>query len=192
MDEHAKAEVRQVGRTARRGLTDAERRVANGRLSSHLLALRELAGSPTVLAYAALPDEAAPTVALEVLAARGSQLLYPRVRGVDLEVVPVTDATDLRPGHRGIAEPTGAAADPAAVDVVLVPGVAFDERGGRLGQGGGHYDRLLPTLRADALRIGVAYACQVVAEVPRAPHDAVVDVVVTERGAAWTGARGDR
>jgi 5-formyltetrahydrofolate cyclo-ligase len=63
----------------------------------------------------------------------------------------------------------------------VVPGLAFDADGSRLGQGGGHYDRTLPRLRPDAVRVAFCFDFQVVARVPRAPLDQPVDVIVTER-----------
>lgn len=70
--------------------------------------------------------------------------------------------------------------EPASFDLVVVPGVAFTERGDRLGRGGGWYDRLLPQLRDDCATVGVAFDVQVLPELPVEPHDARVDVVVTE------------
>jgi len=69
---------------------------------------------------------------------------------------------------------------PSAIDWVLVPGVAFDESGHRIGYGGGYYDRLLPTLREDARRIAGAFELQMIDRVPAAPHDLKVDAIVTE------------
>jgi 5-formyltetrahydrofolate cyclo-ligase len=74
---------------------------------------------------------------------------------------------------------TPGAIDPPALDVVVVPGLAFTEGGDRLGHGGGHFDRFLPRLRPDCLVVGVAFHEQLVAELPTADHDARVDVVVT-------------
>jgi 5-formyltetrahydrofolate cyclo-ligase len=68
----------------------------------------------------------------------------------------------------------------ADVDWMLVPGVAFDRTGRRLGYGGGYYDRLLPLLGPDAVCAAGAYELQLVDEVPAAPHDLTVDVIVTE------------
>ncbi|HTL75696.1 MAG TPA: 5-formyltetrahydrofolate cyclo-ligase, partial [Casimicrobiaceae bacterium] len=68
-----------------------------------------------------------------------------------------------------------------SVDWVLVPGVAFDARGGRLGYGGGFYDRLLPGAAGSAPRVAGAFEMQIVDAVPTAPHDVGVDAVVTER-----------
>jgi 5-formyltetrahydrofolate cyclo-ligase len=88
---------------------------------------------------------------------------------------------------RGIAtitpDPTPTAVepvDPASVDVVVVPGLAFAEDGGRLGQGGGWYDRFLARVRDECVTIGVCFDVQVVRDVPVAGHDVPVDLVVTE------------
>jgi 5-formyltetrahydrofolate cyclo-ligase len=69
--------------------------------------------------------------------------------------------------------------DPVGLDVVVVPGLAFTPGGERLGQGGGHFDRFLPRLRADCVRIGVAFREQLVDEIPTSSHDIAVDAVIT-------------
>lgn len=86
--------------------------------------------------------------------------------------VPLVDGDDVRvtPGD----------VDPTNLDVVVVPGVGFTQDGRRLGQGGGHYDRFLPRLRADCVVIGVCFAEQLVDDLPTEPHDRSVDVVVTD------------
>lgn len=90
---------------------------------------------------------------------------------------------DVEPGYRGIPEPRAGAPAVAleTIDWVLVPGVAFDATGRRLGYGGGYYDRLLPLLPASAQRVAGAFEAQVVDRVPAAPHDIGVDRIVTER-----------
>jgi len=90
---------------------------------------------------------------------------------------------DIEHGYRGIPEPRASCAEVALahVDWVLVPGVAFDAGGGRLGYGGGYYDRLLPFVAPGAPRIAGAFDMQVVDAVPTAPHDVAVDFVVTEQ-----------
>lgn len=82
--------------------------------------------------------------------------------------------------------------DPALLDVVIVPGIAFTRRGDRLGQGGGWYDRFLSEVRPECATVGVGFAPQVVDELPVEPHDVRVDLVVTEDGPmrdAWSGNR---
>jgi len=90
---------------------------------------------------------------------------------------------DIETGYRGIPEPRATCAEIALanVDWILVPGVAFDARGHRLGYGGGFYDRLLPIVPRTAARVAGAFEMQVVERVPTAPHDVAVDTIVTER-----------
>ncbi len=76
---------------------------------------------------------------------------------------------------------------PERIDLVLVPGLCFDERGTRLGYGLGYYDRLLPLLRSDALTVGVTADALVVPELPKAPHDIPVTHLVTESGVRRVG-----
>ena len=92
-------------------------------------------------------------------------------------------ARDVETGYRGIPEPRATCPEIAlaSVDWVLVPGVAFDARGGRLGYGGGFYDRLLPGAAGSAPRVAGAFEMQIVDAVPTAPHDVGVDLIVTER-----------
>jgi 5-formyltetrahydrofolate cyclo-ligase len=101
-----------------------------------------------------------------------------------LEIHAVCDAArEIAPGYRGIPEPR-ADCPPvalASIDWVLVPGVAFDAEGRRIGYGGGYYDRLLPLLASGAARVAGAFELQVVERVPAAPHDTTVDAIVTER-----------
>ena len=117
---------------------------------------------------------------------QGKRVALPRVAAAarSLDLCSVTDPErDLLPGYRGILEPMAhcAPVDPAAIDWALVPGVAFDQRGHRLGYGGGYYDRLLPMLRIDATRLAGAFELQVVANVPAALHDVKVQALATER-----------
>ena len=117
--------------------------------------------------------------------ASGREVSLPRVdaRRRMLEPVRIVDpGRDLVPGFHGIPEPAAhcALAEVASIDWVLVPGIAFDRDGRRLGYGGGYYDRLLPLLPADCRRVAGAFAGQCVDRVPSAPHDARVDVLITE------------
>jgi len=98
-------------------------------------------------------------------------------------------APPLMPGAYGIPEPDPRVCEPvtlSAAAAVIVPGLAFDRAGGRLGYGAGYYDRLFHRFEAEGLamplRIGLAFAVQLVGRVPKEAHDRAVDLVVTERG----------
>ncbi len=176
-------------RERRRALSSERRTQASAAAADHLLALPELTTARTVALYAALPDEADPAMAVPRLLAGGVQPVFPRVADDELEFVPVGGGAGLVPGFRGVREPSGASILPDEIDVVVVPGVAFDPAGGRLGQGGGHYDRLLARLPAATVRVGFCLALQLVPSVPRGPRDLAVDVLVTEEGTVRTTAQ---
>lgn len=178
----AKRAARARAREARDSVAVAERRLAAQALSHSLLELPELEIARVVLAYAALPSEIDPAPAVWRLRARGAAIAYPRIEapGV-LGIHLVGHELELIAGPFGLAQPSQHAPRAArdSVDAVIVPGVAFDDCGRRLGYGGGYYDRLLPTLRPDCLRIGVAFDEQLLEEIPSEDHDATVHLVVT-------------
>ena len=130
----------------------------------------------TILLYHALPDEVQTQSLIDHLTACGKTVLLPRVISpTDMELRRYTGPHDLQPGAFGIMEPTGELfLDYAAIDVAVIPGVAFDSEGHRLGRGRGYYDRLLPRL-THAYKLGVCLPWQMVDSVPCEPHDATVD-----------------
>jgi 5-formyltetrahydrofolate cyclo-ligase len=116
--------------------------------------------------------------------ARGAAVALPRVNEATrmIELHRVRDAiADVAAGYRGIPEPLASLPRMEARDVewILVPGVAFDMHGRRLGYGGGYYDRLLPLLSPVATRIAGAFDLQLVESIPAAPHDLTVNAIAT-------------
>ena len=181
----AKQRARERALEARDALPPEMRADASRRIADVITALASFDAARTVLVTLPFRSEwDARRVVLRALAA-GKLVASPRVdpvarmlmlrRVVDLE-------RDVGPGYRGIPEPHAGCAtlDPDAIDWVLVPGVAFDASGRRLGYGGGYYDRLLPQIRADVPRVAGAFDVQIVDDVPCGPHDLTVDAVVTE------------
>lgn len=179
--------LRETTLAARRSLEPEERALASARIAERVLSRPDVLMADVVMLYAPTPTEVDTTAIDSGLRQRGVEVCYPRVSGPHLDVVAVETLDDLEAGHRGIREPGGPTFEDE-VDVVIVPGVAFDLRGGRLGHGGGHYDRLLAELPT-ASRIGVAFSCQLVLRVPMEDHDQPLDMVVTEHGTHPTGAR---
>ncbi len=111
----------------------------------------------------------------------GKRLVYPRVCGDLLEFCTVDEVNDLRPGAFGISEPTTPPVPLAAIDLLVVPGLAFDLTGHRLGFGKGYYDRTLADAPPGLERVGFAYEFQVVEQLPAAPHDCRITWLVTEQ-----------
>lgn len=176
-------------RTAMRNTRDQLSRAcassASRRACAHLAAMPQVLAARTVAVYSAIRGEADPSAAAETLWARGVTVAFPRVvAGVrTLRFHAVTDTGQLVPGAFGIASPTATSPEVplSAIDVVVVPGLAFDRRGVRLGWGRGHYDATLTG--CPGVRIGFAYHRQLIECVPDSDHDQAMDFVVTETGA---------
>jgi len=92
--------------------------------------------------------------------------------------------TDLKPGPRDILEPDESKCKIVpieSIDIAIVPGVAFDEKGGRIGSGEGYYDRLIPKLAITTRKVSLALESQIVQQVPMGSHDKHVDIIITEK-----------
>lgn len=180
MHEH-KHTLRKQVRAARNGVHPTVRPDAARLVAERALELPHVAGARAVLAYAATPEELDPSPLIATLRARGARIAYPRVSGPGELSLHWCDEDALAPGYCGIAEPPSEApqASESDFDLVLVPGTAFDAAGGRLGMGGGFYDRLLPDLGPEALTVGLAFDEQIVDVVPAEAHDVPLGAVVT-------------
>jgi 5-formyltetrahydrofolate cyclo-ligase len=161
-------------------LAPAVRTRHDAALRNAFLALPAVAGAGLVFGYAPLADEVDVLPLLQALRDRGVRVGLPRVDGDALVLHEIGDLDrDLARGVYGIREPRADLphVDPAAIDVVLTPGRAFDTAGNRLGRGGGYYDRFLAT--TPARRIALAYEEQILPDVPAGPDDLPVHLVVT-------------
>jgi 5-formyltetrahydrofolate cyclo-ligase len=126
--------------------------------------------------YGHEPDTSGVPAALR---SAGHRVWLPRVRGSQMEWVEVDDTTDLRMSDRGIPEPDGLADPRPRFDVVLVPALAVDRLGIRLGQGGGFYDRFLAAADPRPEVVAVVHDEDLIERVPTEPHDQPVDAAVT-------------
>ncbi len=179
----------------REAVARPERERAARQAAAHVLGLEELAGAHTVGLYAALDCELGTDALAAELRERGVRLAYPRVvpgqRALCFHWV--DDSAQFARGTFGLLQP-----DPAlelvavnALDALIVPGLAFDTAGHRLGWGKGHYDATLAG-GVDGLLVGYGYACQLVDALPQDAHDVSMDLVVTEAGVTRAGARTPR
>ena len=136
--------------------------------------------SQTILLYCALPDEVPTLELLERLTAQGKTVLLPRViSDKEMELRRYTGRADLTEGAFGIMEPVGEPfLDYDSIDVAIIPGMAFDHEGHRLGRGKGYYDRFLSNVPY-IYKIGVCFPWQLVDEVPTDEHDIRMDCVIS-------------
>ena len=171
---------------ARDALPAAMRARASRSIADRIAALPAWRAARVVLLTLPFRSEWDARLAVRDALADGKTVAVPRVDAPArmLHALVIEDLErDVEPGYRGIPEPR---ADRPAVpldriDWLLVPGIAFDPAGKRLGYGGGYYDRLLPLLPPAAERVAGAFEAQIVERVPAARHDIGVDCIVTER-----------
>jgi len=190
-----KRSLRRAMNDRRAQLTAADRQQASGRAAERLLALDEVGEvarrAGCVAGFAAVRAEIDPAAALDEVRRRGGRVAYPRVAD-DLRPrlrFHLAESGDLQAGRFGIPEPPASNEEVALgqIDLLIVPGVAFDSEGRRLGFGGGYYDELLSTRptgpatgSAGPVVLGLAYDFQVVEACPAEPHDQMIDGVVTD------------
>lgn len=179
MVQHTKAEVRSRMRALRASIPAPERATLANAAALEALRLPEVLAARYVLGFVSAPEELDIAPLLTALRDLGAIIALPRIAGPD-ELTLHIAGTGLETGPFGIRQPTAdqPPADAGLVDLVIVPGVAFDESGTRIGFGAGYYDRLLPQL-PDAYRIALAYDFQIVESLPAEPHDMPVQAIVT-------------
>lgn len=132
----------------------------------------------TILLYHSLKDEVDTHMFIQKWSKK-KNILLPVVVGEDLELRRYTSPQDLAIGSYGILEPVGKPiASYTSIDLIIVPGVAFDHHGHRLGRGKGYYDRLLPQI-PHAYKIGICFPYQLMEEIPTEPFDICMDEILT-------------
>ncbi|MER7804687.1 5-formyltetrahydrofolate cyclo-ligase [Streptomyces parvulus] len=192
-DEPDKRTLRRENLAARNRLTADDVRESGEALAARALGMPEVARARAVAAYVSVGAEPGTLALLDALRARSVRVLLPALLADnDLdwgEYAGTGSLARVRHGGRmDLFEPAGTRLGPDAVteaDVVLLPGVAVDGRGLRLGRGGGSYDRVLARLERSGARpalLVLLYDREVVARVPAEPHDRPVDAVVTPSG----------
>ncbi|MBD5176512.1 MAG: 5-formyltetrahydrofolate cyclo-ligase [Bacteroidales bacterium] len=172
-----KSDIRRKIKAMRQMLSEAERISAAEEVFNRLEQTAAFLMADKVLMYHSLPDELSTHAFLKKWGSR-KRFYLPRVNGVNLDILPY-DESRLELGSFHIEEPTGNdTVDADEIELIVVPAVAYDRRGNRLGRGKGFYDRLLSSARAT--KIGVGYEFQLVDEIPAESHDVPMDYVITQ------------
>lgn len=172
-----KSEIRAAMRARRRAVSPEARAAAGKELSRRLFVENRALGAAIskkgpIAVYIASKEEIDLSDFITAALSFGCEIVAPRWNGVDYELVRVSDLATLVKGPLDILEPpAGPVVPPHDVRAWLIPGLAFTQAGGRLGYGGGWYDRLLVRAAKRAPKIGIAYGFQIVDELPVEPHD---------------------
>jgi 5-formyltetrahydrofolate cyclo-ligase len=182
-----KALIREQARKARVAQKDKDT-LSQGIVSA-FMALPAFEQARTVLFYVDAGSEVRTRHMLPQALATGKRIAVPWcvVETNQLELFLLEDMNELVEGAYRILEPRedlrqapGKVVTPQELDLVMVPGTAFDPRGGRMGQGKGYYDRLLANVRPDCPLVALAFQCQIFPEIPVADHDVFMDMILTE------------
>lgn len=184
---------------------DAEEHQKSGRkIQDRVLAMKQVKTAETVFLYASYKSEAPTKELFEALRLTGKTVAFPKVNGKRMDFYVVNVWEDLKEGYRGILEPVSVSSDtansetqrlqikrvtpvfPKENDIILLPGAVFDKQGGRIGYGGGYYDRYLGELEAMHRKCpylaGLCYAQQLYERVlPLEKHDRRMNAVITEQ-----------
>ena len=169
--------IRKKVMNLRKMLSDYEKKSAAAEVFSRLEKTAAFILAEKILMYHSLPDELSTHDFLSKWSSK-KRFFLPRVNGVNLDILPY-DESRLELGSFHIEEPTGNnTVDPKEIELVIVPGVAYDKKGNRLGRGKGFYDRFLTSTKAT--KIGVGYEFQIVDDLPAEQHDVKMDMIITQ------------
>lgn len=188
-----KREIRQRVFALRDNLDPADLERRSGSIAAKLYLLPDYRRAQAVMFFLSFRSEVNTRAMVEESMARGKQVLVPRAAPESKRLIPsilLDWERDLAPGAYGIPEPRQEALrplDPRRIDLLIVPGVAFDLNGNRLGYGGGYYDRFFPLLRPGVKLVALAFELQIIPEVPVEEWDSPVDWIVTEERIIFTG-----
>jgi 5-formyltetrahydrofolate cyclo-ligase len=176
-----KRALRRAVLAERDALSGTERSARSEAIVDRLLGLEEATGAATVLAFWSFGSEVDTAPLLDRLRSRGTTVALPVTRDGDIVPVIWTPGSSMTETSFGSREPTdGRMLQARELDLIVVPGVAFDRSCHRVGYGAGFYDRLLASTRDGTAAVAIAFGMQVVEEVPTGPLDRPVDAIVTE------------
>lgn len=180
-----KQSLRRKTRQSRVDLTNREER--STQIQQSALSLPELHNAQHVLVYVGYRSEVSTRFLIQELLHVGKSIYVPWCENDELRLFRMESLEELQPGAFNIPEPPvdlrtrkDRQGKATSLDAIFLPGLAFDFNGNRLGQGKGYYDRLLAEVSENCTLIGLAFAVQVVEEVPTEPHDVPLDVIVTD------------
>jgi 5-formyltetrahydrofolate cyclo-ligase len=167
----------------RHGLTCQEYQACSLEAQRRFLHLPEYGAAKGVALYAEFDNEIGTTELFYSAISAGKRVVFPAVVDNAMVFRQVSQLTGLRPGYGGILEPIAAYPEVGIkeIDLFVVPGVAFDKKGNRIGYGKGFYDKTLHSLEGIGRLVGLCHDFQLVSEITGEPHDVTMDLVVTDK-----------
>jgi 5-formyltetrahydrofolate cyclo-ligase len=176
-----KKEIRKQVLSARDGMPPAERAKKSREIEERLFSLSEFQSSRVVMFFASFRSEVETERMIRRTLRAGKRVVLPKVKGAELGLFEIRDFdNDVSPGAWNIPEPRESApVEIRDIDLIILPGAAFDERGNRVGYGAGFYDKLLPGFQKST--VALAFEVQMAPRVPASAHDIPVQKIITEK-----------
>lgn len=179
----SKKELRKIMSEKRKHILTEDKKIYDKKIYDNLINSREYKNAKTIFVYVSYNDEVYTHDIIVKAIKDGKKVCVPKVisKQQGMCAIEIKALEDLKPGAYGILEPdsTSEKIDESEIDLILLPGLAFDESGGRLGYGGGFYDRFLRKTRFDVQKIGLAYELQIVENVVIEDFDEKVEKIIT-------------
>jgi 5-formyltetrahydrofolate cyclo-ligase len=182
-----KSEIRRSTVARRDALSKKQRAEKSAAIMKRLFEFANFLESKIVLFYLSHKSEVDTEPMIHKALALEKIIALPLIDGEKREIIPLKIDNldrDTQPGYRGIREPISRRCKQIPVQQVnlaIIPGIAFDERGGRIGYGTGFYDRFIPNLDITTRKVALAFECQIVPQIPMEPHDRYTDIIITEK-----------
>jgi len=184
-NESLKSEIRKNIRRIRDSLSEGFVKDSSNLIADNFFSMDAVRDANIILAYYSYNNEVNTHGIIENLISMNKKIALPICKKdqADIAVSFISSKAELKPGIFGIQEPVSemsSSVRPETIDVVIVPGIAFDRKGNRIGYGKGYYDRFLCSLSPSQLKIGLCFDFQLFDELPFDSHDVPVDCVITE------------
>lgn len=184
-----KKKLRSVYLEKRNRMEPEKRKEASKKIREWVFANKRFKTAKTVFVYASYKSEVETRELIQGALRQGKRVAVPKVNGEEMDFYEIQSWEELFPGYQGILEPQVSGKEPVMPvdsDVMLLPGAVFDRRGGRIGYGGGYYDRywnrINGTYGCQPYLMALAYACQIYpGKIPTESHDKKMDCILTER-----------
>ena len=182
-----KFEIRLETLARRDTLSDKDRSEKSAAIMDRLFNFANFLEARTVLFYMNSNSEVATEAMIRKALRYEKSIALPWVERKEKQIIPfkIDDLNqDVKPRYQKIREPIPQRCKPLPVeqiDLAIIPGIAFDERGGRIGYGTGFYDKFIPALAVTTRKVALAFECQIVAQIPMEPHDRYIDIIITEK-----------
>lgn len=190
-----KKELRRMVLSKRSSLTEEMHQIKSRSIVERIIGLPEFSRARTVMTYLDFKGEVETKGLVWEILNTGKRAVVPLCHQNNLIPCLIDDPDqDIHPGTWGVPEPREDRIHPlppGEIDLIIVPGVAFDTQGNRLGYGKGYYDRFLPHLRDEILKAGICFDCQIVDSIQADEYDYKMSMVITESGVIYPAKRLD-